>query len=121
MTTLLKYIFSPLVNHYKKFKYGNFATFTYFIPSPTHRNSAYQEKQFDKLTFKLSKIGFEILDIKTQSVSSNNTDGTLVILMLKALSKESSEISISNILEEFDGELKGANNSGPKGLYYIDS
>lgn len=121
MTTLLNYILSPFINHYRRFKYGNFATFTYFIPAPTHRNSAYQEKQFDKLTFKLGEKGFEIIDIKTQSVSSSNTSGTLAILMLKANSKEASETSISNIIEEFDGELKGTNNDSPEGLYYIDS
>jgi hypothetical protein len=120
VTTILRYILSPLINNYRKFKYGQFSTFTYFIPSPSHRNSAYQEKQFDKITNKLGEKGFKILDIKTQSVTGQSSSGTLVILMLRANSKEASQTSITNIIEDFDGELKGTNNESPEGLYYID-
>ncbi len=90
------------------------------MPSPAHKRSAYQEKQFDKLTSKLSEIGFEILDIKTQSVTGPDSAGTLAIVMLKANNKESSQTSILNIIEECDGVLKGTNNDTPEGLYYID-
>lgn len=85
---------------------GNIQTFTYFIPAPPARKSGYREKTFDGLTRQLSNKGFEIVDIKTQAISSNEQPGIYVILKLRATTADAKQLSPSDFPEEFTNDLE---------------
>ncbi len=64
----------------------NLQTFTYFIPAPPFRTTGYQEKELDKVLFELCEKGYQIVDIKTQSISpsdNQNCSGMWVICLLQ--------------------------------------
>ena len=106
---MIKWLKSILgLNNYK------IQTFTYYIPAPPSRDSGYREKQFDKVFYEFINKGFDIIDIKTQSHSSQNAQGMWVLVTVRATNKESSkldlefdrEISNSTIDENVEHELK---------------
>ena len=82
----------------------NIQTFTYFIPAPPSRKSGYREKNFDTLTHQLAQKGFDILDIKTQSISHGEQPGIYVILKLNALTQEARELKPSDFPQEFTND-----------------
>ena len=79
-------------------------TFTYFIPSPPKRKTGYQEKEFDELIGYLTKNGFEILDIKTQSSTNNESSGMWVISLIRPKNKKANDTELT-----FDYETYSAN------------
>lgn len=67
------------------FKGNNFRykqTFTYYIPAPPLRKTGYQEKEFDFITQYILSRGFEILDLKIQSHSSETSSGLWLVCIL---------------------------------------
>jgi hypothetical protein len=121
---------------------NNLQTFTYFIPAPPARKTGYREKNFDNMINELSKLGFDIVDIRTQSISAQDQSGMWVILTLRPLTKKSSLLRPSEFPKEFSSVIQTApmkedtlpstNNSKSidlpqdedgedvKGIYYID-
>ncbi len=78
----------------KKKEYKAIKSFTYYIPAPPHRKSGYQEKEFDQIFSYLMKNGFDILDTKLQSSSTNEASGMWVFCLLGAKTKEAAEKEI---------------------------
>lgn len=58
-------------------------TFTYFIPAPPHRKTGYREKEFDKIMTGILQSGFELADLRTESVDG----GVFVMAFLKPMDK----------------------------------
>ena len=61
-----------------------FSTFTYFIPAPPARKSGYREREFDKIMQGILSSGFEIKELRTESVES----GIFIFALLKATNKK---------------------------------
>ena len=59
-------------------------TFTYFIPAPPARKNGYREREFDKIMNGILQSGFEIIELKTQSVDT----GLFVFALLKPANKK---------------------------------
>jgi len=78
----------------KKKEYKAIKSFTYYIPAPPDRKSGYQEKEFDQIFSHLMKNGFDIIDTKMQSASSNNASGVWVFCLLGAKTNEAAERDI---------------------------
>jgi hypothetical protein len=57
-------------------------TFTYYIPAPPNRKNGYREKEFDKILHGILQSGFELVDLKTESVSNGDQGGGLFIIAL---------------------------------------
>lgn len=117
-------------------------TFTYFIPAPPSRKSGYREKNFDSIVKQLTEIGFKLLDIKTQSIGTEENKGMWVVLTIQPYTKEAFSMEPNQFPEEFinlvsEQGLKGPLNSKVainsielpdsdsdsdevKGIYYID-
>jgi hypothetical protein len=85
-------------------------TFTYYIPAPPQRKVGYQEKEFDHIFAHLMEKGFDIIDIKIQSVSSNSTVGVWIVCLLGALTeealKEDLNIEYTVVAAQRDQEIK---------------
>ncbi|HLW55864.1 MAG TPA: hypothetical protein VKY27_00675 [Bacteriovoracaceae bacterium] len=62
-------------------------SFTYFIPSPPHRKSGYREREFDKIMQGILNSGFEIEELRTESVQTPQS-GMFILTILKAKSKK---------------------------------
>lgn len=73
---------------------GLYQTFTYYIPGPPPRDSGYQEKEFDKMTFKILSLGFEIVSVKTQMSHQDNHCGMWVLLLLKANNENAQKMKL---------------------------
>lgn len=69
-------------NFSKQNEYIGKKTFSYFIPAPPSRKTGYQEKEFDHIIGYLTSKGFEILDIKMQSLNTELSSGMWVICIL---------------------------------------
>ena len=95
-----------MFNIFKRlFKIYPIQTFTYFIPAPPERKQGYREKAFDGLIQKLTKMNFDIIDIKTQAINNNTKSGMWVITKLRPLTKEASRLRISEFpLDNYDNE-----------------
>ncbi len=91
-------IFRRLLNPYP------IQTFTYFIPAPPERKQGYREKSFDRLVEKLTKLDFELIDIKTQAINNNSKSGMWVIVELRAKSKKAYQLDISDFPNEEETE-----------------
>lgn len=65
-------------------------TFTYFIPAPPQRKSGYREIEFDKILNGIIEAGFEIEEIRTESVAS----GVYVFSVLKTDKKKVFEMDL---------------------------
>lgn len=63
-------------------------TFTYFIPSPPHRRTGYQEKEFDAITHQIADMGFSIISIKTTAYATAEKSGMWAVCLLGAPNKE---------------------------------
>ncbi len=63
-------------------------TFTFYIPSPPERKSGYQEKEFDAVIEHIISLGFEIIDFKLQSHSSDKGSGLWAICIIGAKNKK---------------------------------
>tara|TARA_B100001971_G_C18268046_1_gene596661 strand:+ start:101261 stop:101599 length:339 start_codon:yes stop_codon:yes gene_type:complete len=60
-------------------------SFTYFLPAPPERNTGYQEKEFDQIFSYLNKMGYEVLQITTQSIAygeHNHCAGIWIVCVL---------------------------------------
>lgn len=57
-------------------------TFTYYVPAPPARKTGYHEKEFDTVFEHVIKLGFQLLDIRTQSHSTAESSGTWVFCIL---------------------------------------
>lgn len=68
----------------KKNSYFGTKTFTYYLPSPPFRKNGYQEKEFDHLMEAITKLGFEIIDYKVASHSSEEKSGVWIVCHLGA-------------------------------------
>lgn len=118
---LLEFLFSPLVNAYKSFKYGRLSTFTYFIPAPPQRKSGYREKEFDELVYRLTQLGFHIQSINLQNQSEK---GLYVVVLMKAMSAQAQQLKPQDFpIHDLSSEVRiDTTNQDNKveGLYYID-
>lgn len=70
--------------------------FTYFIPAPPQRKSGYREVEFDKIFNGIIEAGFELEDLKTESVST----GVYIIAVLRTDKKKVFEMDISLDIQE---------------------
>lgn len=76
-------------------KYFGKRTFTYYIPSPPHRKSGYQEKEFDHIFHYLMQQDFDILDFKLASANSETSSGVWIVCLLGALTQEALEVDLN--------------------------
>ncbi len=81
-------------------------TFTYFIPAPPERKQGYREKAFDQIIQKLTKMDFELVDIKTQAINNDSRSGMWAIATIKPLTKKASELSVSDFPNEGETIVK---------------
>ena len=63
-------------------------TFTYYIPAPPFRKNGYQEKEFDNLVENLTQKGFQLIDVKLTSHSSEEKSGMWIVCHVGAYTKE---------------------------------
>lgn len=77
-------------------------TFTYFIPAPPERKQGYREKSFDQIIQKLTKMDFEIIDIKTQAINNDSKSGMWAIVTMRPMTKKANELSISDFPSDGD-------------------
>jgi len=104
-----------MIGFLKYFKTKKIFTFSYYIPAPPSRNTPYHERQFDQLTERLTLEGHKIVDIKLQSVSNENSSGTLVIVLYRPKS-----VHTPFIISESSQKMSQEDQSRPEGLYYLD-
>lgn len=70
-------------------------TFTYYIPAPPKRNHGYREKEFDKIVHGLLSSGdYELVQMQSQSLNTNDHAGLFVVLLLKPLTKKAFELNL---------------------------
>ena len=94
-----------MLNLFKKEnKYISQRTFTYFIPAPPSRKSGYQEKEFDFLMDYLQKNDLDILNINTQSIASEKSNGLWIICLLGAKTKAAAELKFDFEYQELAGQ-----------------
>lgn len=62
-------------------------TFTYFIPAPPVRQSGYREREFDKIFQEILNAGFEIEELRTESVQTPQS-GIFILAVLKTKNKK---------------------------------
>lgn len=74
-------------------------TFTFFIPAPSARKSGYREREFDKIMQGLLTSGFDIVELKTQSVGGEH-GGMFVLAIIKAKNKKVFELDLTLDLHE---------------------
>ena len=79
-------MFKSLFN--KKPNFYSIKTFTYYIPSPPYRKNGYRETEFDSIISKISQMGYTLIDINTQSHSSEEKSGMWVVCTIGAKTKE---------------------------------
>jgi hypothetical protein len=72
-------------------------TFTYYIPAPPHRRTGYREVEFDKIMQGILTSGFELLDLKTQAVSTRDQAGLFIVATVKA--KDSRTYALDEALD----------------------
>ena len=72
-------VFSSLFSG-KNFKFQQ--TFTYYVPAPPTRKTGYQEKEFDFITQYILALGFELIDLKVQAHSTENSSGMWIVCIL---------------------------------------
>ena len=94
-------LFSRIWSYLTKGYEDKVQTFTYFIPAPPPRKSGYREKNFDSLIYQLSEKGFQILDIKTQTINDKDQAGVFIIVKIRAITKEAKSLEPSAFPEEF--------------------
>ena len=79
-------MFSSLFSTKKN--YFGTKTFTFYLPAPPERKTGYQEKEFDSVMSQIFSLGFEVIDIKTASHSTQTKGGVWLICLLGAPTKE---------------------------------
>lgn len=109
-------LFAP----FKKEKF-KIQSFTYFIPAPPHRQSGYREKHFDRLLTGFLSHGFEVIDIKTQSLSNANTAGMWVLCLVRPTNKKAEAMNWDNFQEQVarDTSSQARQKNAIDGFYYI--
>ncbi len=95
-------------------------SFTYFIPSPPLRSTGYREKQFDQLLSAYLAEGFDLLDIKTQAISKNDSAGMWVLCIVRPQNKTAANLNWDHFQDKFLNTISKTNQP-VDGLYYIDS
>lgn len=80
---------------FKQKNYCGIKSFTYFLPAPPVRKSGYQEKEFDLIFSHLLQMGYDLLDIKMQSISGENSNGVWIVCVLGAKTAEALERNIN--------------------------
>lgn len=101
--------------------FGYAQTFTYFIPAPPSRKLGYREKAFDGIVKEISKNGFDITDIKTQSIGHKSSSGMWVILILRPLSQRALDFDLSSVQQEMDALLASTADSAIKNHHNDDN
>lgn len=86
---------SALKKIFNRHKFYGLKSFTYFLPSPPFRKTGYQEKEFDQVLAHLTAKGYEIVDVKMQTVSSPKSSGIWILCLLGAKTKEAYEAPIN--------------------------
>jgi hypothetical protein len=79
---------------------SSFSTFTYFIPAPPARKTGYREKEFDKILTGILQSGFEIINLQTQSVATEQGAGMFVVALLKAASSNVAKLDLNQDIHE---------------------
>lgn len=79
-------------------------TFTYFIPAPPLRKTGYRETEFDKIVSHLLSLDFEIIDLKTESVSTNQSSGIWIICLIRALTKKAAKLELDFDYKEISNQ-----------------
>lgn len=96
-------------------------SFTYFIPAPPNRQTGYREKQFDRLLTEFLSHGFELVDMKTQSISSAHTAGMWVLCVVRPTNLKAEKMNWDNFQEKLasDTSLEAKQKNAIDGFYYI--
>lgn len=89
-------------------RYYGIKSFSYFLPAPPKRASGYQEKEFDQLISHLSSQGYELIDIKIQSYSTEAQAGIWAFCKMGALNKEAAKRPINLDYKEVSGMADSA-------------
>lgn len=97
---------SPIVSLFKKKEYFGMRSFTYFIPSPPSRKTGYQEKEFDQVFSYLMKKQYDVLELKTESISSSDSSGMWIICILGAKTQEAYEANIEIDYQDISNKLE---------------
>jgi len=79
---------------------NSFSTFTYFIPAPPARKTGYREKEFDKILTGILQSGFEIINLQTQSIATEQGAGMFVVALLKAPSSAIAKLDHNQDIHE---------------------
>lgn len=95
-------------NVFKPNPYYAVKSFSYFLPAPPKRNSGYQEKEFDRVIDHLNELGFELIDMKTQSHNGTESAGIWIFCKVGALTKAAAKIQINIDYQEIAG-ISGKN------------
>lgn len=80
----------------KKTNESSIQTFTYFIPAPPHRKTGYREKEFDKIFYQFINSGYEVLEFKTQAISSDTLAGMWVICLVRSTGPQTKILDFSS-------------------------
>lgn len=97
-------------------------SFTFYVPSPPTRKIGYREKEFDKIFYSFINKGFQILDIKTQSNTSQNQSGMWILIIVKSLKKSASSLNfVEEELSEYSlDQTEELDQEVIDGLYHIN-
>jgi len=94
----------------KRKKYIGVKSFTYFLPAPPTRKSGYQEKEFDHLFSHIMSLGFDVIDVKLQSLNTENSQGVWILCLLGAKTKEAFETPIQVDYQEISKNVSHHSN-----------
>lgn len=101
----------------KKF---NLQSFTYFIPAPPVRQSGYREKHFDRLLTDFLAQGFDLIEMKTESISSPQVAGMWVICLVRPTSAKAASLKWDDFQERHSNSSTKTPTENPiEGFYYI--
>ena len=93
---IVDYVLEEMKEVFKRKKFYQKFTLTYFIPSPPTRKTGYREKEFDEIIYNLLQDDYELIDIKTQNaVGPDHNGGMWVICIVGALTKQAAEAHLS--------------------------
>jgi len=97
-------------------------SFTYYIPGPPERKTAYREKEFDQYFRKILAFQVEIISITTQTHNGGIHSGMWVILIVKSLTEKANtkllELDDESIFSNTEAPLQNGPNI--EGFYQIN-
>jgi hypothetical protein len=104
-------VFRSLFN--RKKTYFAKKTFTYYVPAPPSRKTGYQEREFDSVVEHINSLGYEIIDLKLQSHSSDQKSGLWIICLLGAPSEIINNKRIQFDTTQFDNNSNSTTSEIP--------